>query len=297
MSKYWGVDLGGTKIELAILNEDLSVLLRERVPTEANQGYDHILSQINTLIDIGKTQTKLIPNEIGFGTPGSLDRNTRLLKNSNTTCLNGKALHLDLEKSLGVNIKLANDANCFAIAEAKMGAGKSIPEFKNFFGVIMGTGVGGGLVIDNKVINGKHGVGGEWGHNELIENGPSCYCGKSGCVEQVISGPALEHFYESKTNKHKKLRYIIEDARSGDDAVAKETLDRLIQYFGKAIAVIVNIVDPDAIILGGGLSNIDELYKEGLDAAKKHIFTPNPDPIFLKPLLGDSAGVFGAALL
>jgi len=297
MSKYWGVDLGGTKIELAILNEDLSVLFRERVPTESSHGYEHILSQINSLIKIGKSETNLVPQSIGFGTPGSLDRKSQLLKNSNTTCLNGRALHVDLEKKLGVEIKLANDANCFAIAEAKMGAGKSIPEYKNFFGVIMGTGVGGGMVVDNRVINGKHGIGGEWGHNVLIENGPACYCGKSGCVEQVISGPALEHFYESKTGKHKRLKDIVEDARQRKDAIAVETLNRLVFYFGKAIAVVINIFDPDAIILGGGLSQIDELYDAGLEETKKHIFTPNPDPIILKPLLGDSAGVFGAALL
>jgi len=172
-----------------------------------------------------------------------------------------------------------------------------LPNAEVVFGVIMGTGVGGGLVVRGKVISGRQGIGGEWGHNFLDESGGRCYCGQIGCVETIISGPALERFYENESGRRLPLKDIVSLAEIGTDAAATLTMNRLVTYFGKAIAVVINIVDPDIIIIGGGVGNIDLLYKEGVAEALQHIFNPRIDTIFIKPKLGDSAGVYGAALL
>ncbi|MBK8968489.1 MAG: ROK family protein [Lewinellaceae bacterium] len=297
---YWGIDLGGTKIEGAVLQhrEKPTVLARQRVATEADHGYDHILNQISKLVDQLKKETGLQPAQIGIGHPGALDPQTGVIKNSNTQALIDKPFDRDLAQKLGVPVRLANDANCFAVAEALMGAvPEKLPDAEVVFGVILGTGVGGGLVVRGKVIHGRQGIAGEWGHNFLDESGGPCYCGRSGCVETVFSGPALERFYTSMTGRHVRLPEVVRLAEAGTDPAATATLDRLVQYFGKAIAVVINIVDPDAIVLGGGVGNIDRLYTDGVAEARKYLFNTRIDTVFLKPRLGDSAGVFGAALL
>jgi predicted NBD/HSP70 family sugar kinase len=296
----WGIDLGGTKIEGAVLEsrENLKPLARQRIPTEADQGYEHILDQIATLVEMLAKETGQRPERIGLGHPGTLDPNTGVVKNANTLALIGKPFDKDLEHRLGVPVRLANDANCFAVAEALMGAVPDVlPNAEVVFGVILGTGVGGGLVIRQKVINGRQGIAGEWGHNFLDESGGPCYCGKVGCVETMISGPALEKFYAQKSGQQMHLRDIVARSVAGSDPIAVATMDRLMHYFGKAIAVVINIVDPDAIVLGGGVGNIDRLYTDGVAEARKHLFNTRIDTVFLKPKLGDSAGVFGAALL
>jgi predicted NBD/HSP70 family sugar kinase len=296
----WGIDLGGTKTEGVILESraNPTVLHRMRIPTEAGKGYEHIVNQVGKLVDMLREESGLQPERVGIGHPGTLDPNTGFIKNANTTALNGMPFNVDLEKRLGVPVRLANDANCFAVAEALLGGvPKMLPQAEVVFGVILGTGVGGGWVIHHKVINGRQGIGGEWGHNFLDESGGPCYCGRVGCVETVISGPALEKFYEKITLRHLPLRDIVAAAETGDDAAAVQTLDRLIHFFGKAIAVVINIMDPDAIVLGGGVGNIDRLYTDGVAEARKYLFNNRIDTVFLKPELGDSAGVFGAALL
>ncbi|MFN0013486.1 MAG: ROK family protein [Saprospiraceae bacterium] len=296
----WGIDLGGTKIEGAVLEniETPIPLARQRVPTEASLGYEHILDQIALLVDMLAKETGLRPERIGLGHPGTLDPNTGFVKNANTTALNGKPFDKDLERRLGIPVRLANDANCFAVAEALLGAVPGVlPNAEVVFGVILGTGVGGGLVVRQKVINGRQGIAGEWGHNFLDASGGPCYCGKTGCVETIISGPALEKFYARESGRSLHLRDIVLRADAGTDPVAVATMDRLIQFFGKAIAVVINIVDPDAIVLGGGVGNIDRLYTDGIAEARKHLFNTRIDTVFLKPKLGDSAGVFGAAFL
>jgi len=296
----WGLDLGGTKIEGAILESRTNprVLHRLRIPTESGKGYDHIVNQVAKLVEMLSAESGLKPTAIGIGHPGTLDPNTGTIKNANTTALNGRPFHLDLEKKLGASVRLANDANCFAIAEAMLGRVPHVlPNAEVVFGVILGTGVGGGWVIHGKVINGRQGIGGEWGHNFLDESGGPCYCGRTGCVETVISGPALEKFYEKLTLRHVPLREIVAAAEMGDDEAAVQTMNRLIQFFGRAIAVVINIMDPDAIVLGGGVGNIDRLYTDGVAEAQKYLFNTRIDTVFLKPELGDSAGVFGAALL
>ncbi|QRR01175.1 ROK family protein [Dyadobacter sandarakinus] len=298
--KLWGIDLGGTKIECAVLDPDrnLEVVVRMRLPTESVKGYEHIISQIKRLIDQVAEQVGEQPARIGFATPGVLEPDTQLMKNSNTTCLNGKPLKADLEKILGVPCQLANDANCFALAEALMGAGKDYPRAEVVFGVIMGTGVGGGLVVNNKIIAGHHGIGGEWGHNILEEGGEPCYCGKAGCVEQVISGPALERYYEHVSGRKVSLKDILQHYHDSSDEYATATIDRLLEYYGKAISTLINVLDPGLIVIGGGVGNVDVLYTIGYERIKKYIFNQGvcTTPI-LKPKLGDSAGVFGAALL
>ncbi|MEM6806094.1 MAG: ROK family protein [Bacteroidota bacterium] len=300
MKALWGIDLGGTKIEGIVVdaNANYKVLARRRIPTEREKGYTHTLDRIKSLIDLLKKETSLVPNQIGMGTPGAMDPDTETLKNSNSQQLLSKPLQKDLENLLSVPLRLANDANCFAIAETKLGiVADELTEAKVVFGIIMGTGVGGGLVMDGKVLNGRHGIAGEWGHIFLDESGGECYCGKVGCVETILSGPALEKYYTEQSGKSIPLKQIIKAAREGKDVYAQATLERLLFFFGKGLATVINIVDPDAIVIGGGLGNIAELYTRGRDEIEKQIFNPILRTPILKPKLGDSAGVFGAAML
>lgn len=298
--KLWGIDLGGTKIECAVLDEknNWHPVIRKRIATEAHKGYHHILSQIKKLIDEVVKETGLQPTQIGFATPGALEPDTELMKNCNTVCMNGQPMKFDLENLLQAEVKIANDANSFALAEALMGAGKNFPGAEVVFGVIMGTGVGGGLVVHGKLINGRHSLGGEWGHNVIDQHGDPCYCGKIGCVEQVISGTALEKYYATLSKTNLKLEEIFARHKEGNDRYATATIGRLLEYYGKAISTLINVIDPDLIVIGGGVGNIDLLYTEGYEHIRKHVFNNGKltTPI-CKPLLGDSAGVFGAALL
>lgn len=294
---YWGIDLGGTKIEGVVIREKSpdTVIARHRIDTEGAGGYDHILGRIAGLVQHLVQSTGFHPSIIGIGTPGTLDPQTGVLKNSNTLCLNGKPIDKDLEKLLGINVAIANDANCFALAEYHLGiVAQKFPDAKNIFGVIMGTGVGGGVVIDGKIIGGRHGIGGEWGHMYLDESGEDCYCGRHGCVETIFSGPALERFYFAKTQQKKRLREILSDM---SDTASREVKQRLIHFFGLALGQVINVLDPDVIVLGGGLGNIDFLYTEGVEQVARNIFNTELTTPIIAPVLGDSAGVFGAAML
>lgn len=296
----WGIDLGGTKIEGVVLKSGspLTVISRLRVPTEAAQGYDHIIAQIVRLVDQLKTETGLEPPQIGIGTPGTLDPATQLIKNSNTTCLNKKPLKQDLEATLKIPVTITNDANCFALAETHLGIiPAQLPQAEVVLGLILGTGVGGGIVVNGRMLPGRQGIAGEWGHNFLHESGGPCYCGRVGCVETILSGPALQRFYASLGGEQLALPEIVRRYQQGHDPAAAQTIQRLLEYFGKGLAVLVNILDPDAIVIGGGVGNIDLLYTEGAAAVKKYLFNTRPDILLLKPKLGDSAGVFGAAML
>ena len=235
MKNLWGIDLGGTKVEGVVLKsvEEPEVLIRQRLPAGSQKGYEHILNQIGSLVEAIGKELGQKPDIIGMGTPGSLDPSTGKLKNSNSVALNGMPFKEDVEKILGIPVEMANDANCFALAETKMGAVREYcPDASVVFGVIMGTGVGGGIVVDGKVLNGIHGIGGEWGHNYLDESGGPCYCGKAGCVEKVISGPALESYYERVTGTKCKLKEIVERSVDGSDKAAVATMERLVKYLG-----------------------------------------------------------------
>lgn len=294
----WGIDLGGTKVEGVILEsiDNPTPIVRTRVDTEASRGYDHIIGQIGKLVAEMGSRSGLKPSAIGIGTPGVLDPTLQVMKNCNTVVLNGKPLKADLEDGLKLKIAMANDANCFALAETHWGiVRQSAPGARLVFGIIMGTGVGGGIVFDGKIWDGRHGIAGEWGHNFLDESGGPCYCGKTGCVETVISGPATERYYHSVTGERLKLKDIV--ARDGSDPAATATIDRLCHFFGKGVSVITNLLDPDVIVVGGGVGNIQALYSRGLASLNKHIFNNRVEVPLLKPSLGDSAGVFGAAAL
>ncbi|NOS62096.1 MAG: ROK family protein [Nitrosarchaeum sp.] len=283
-----GIDLGGTKIEAILLDENLDTIKRKRVPTPQND-YHKILNTISSLA--ADLLGDIDDYSIGICTPGAISKKTGLIKNSNTQCLIGKPLKEDLENKLDKKISMENDANCFAIAESTMGAAK---EFDVVFGVIMGTGVGGGIVIDGKIHQGRTNIAGEWGHHTLHQNGNNCYCGKQGCVETYISGPALEKQWKELTGKSQNMPEIIQNL---ENSKTKQWKDEFLENFGFGLANVIDILDPDVIVLGGGLSNIDFLYTEGKDSVYDKVFSDLVDTPILKNKLGDSAGVFGAALL
>ena len=283
-----GIDLGGTKTEGIILNDNLEPIERKRIPTPQND-YNAILNSVVDLVNDLKTKTN--DSTIGICTPGAISKKTGLIKNSNTQCLIGMPLKEDLEKALGKKVSMENDANCFAMAEAKMGAAK---DYDVVFGVIMGTGVGGGIVINKKIHHGRTNIAGEWGHHTLHQNGNKCYCGKNGCVETYISGPALEKRWNEITGKKDSLTQIIQNI---DDDKAIQWKNEFLHNFGTALANVIDILDPDAIVLGGGVSNVSFLYDEGKKAVYDSVFSDLVDTPILKNQLGDSAGVFGASLL
>ena len=293
----WGIDLGGTKIEGVVLSgpSPEQELCRLRIDTEREKGAEHIRLQIQKLINQMSEQVGHSPTRIGFGTPGAIEPSTGLLKNSNTICLNGTPLQKDLSSLLDAECILTNDANCFALAEATMGAAK---DANVVFGVILGTGVGGGIIVNGQTINGTQGIAGEWGHNVVdhSDQAQQCFCGQMGCLDASISGTGLELFYKNKTGKSLRLKDIY--AQKDSDEVAKETIDRLVELFSRAISVVINILDPDVIVLGGGVSNIDDLYTRAPEQMAKYVFNEGRlETKLLKHSLGDSAGVFGAALL
>lgn len=296
-SHRWGIDLGGTKIEGVIIDSSRlgESLFRLRRETGASQGYEHILSQIEGVIsDLESASGLTRPPKIGIGTPGAIEPSSGRLKNSNTTCLNDQPILQDLERLTGSQILMANDANCFALAEALIGAaaGASV-----VFGVILGTGVGGGVVVNGHILPGMHGIGGEWGHNPLRGESHPCYCGRSGCIEGVIAGPSLERFYREQGGDAVRLPEISLRAQAGEK-LAIQTLERLREKFAESIAAVINILDPDAIILGGGVGNLPLLYEARTrESLLAHIFNKEVRTRILPPILGDSAGVFGAALL
>ena len=283
-----GIDLGGTKTEGIILNDNLEPIERKRISTPQND-YNAILNSVVDLVNDLKAKTN--DSTIGICTPGAISKKTGLIKNSNTQCLIGMPLKEDLEKALGQKVSMENDANCFAMAEAKMGAAK---DYDVVFGVIMGTGVGGGIVINKKIHQGRTNIAGEWGHHTLHQNGNKCYCGKNGCVETYISGPALEKRWNELTGKKDSLPQIIQNL---DDDKALQWKNEFLHNFGTALANVIDILDPDAIVLGGGVSNVSFLYDEGKKAVYDSVFSDLVDTPILKNQLGDSAGVFGASLL
>ncbi|BDQ30117.1 sugar kinase [Nitrosopumilus zosterae] len=283
-----GIDLGGTKTEVILLDENLRALERKRIPTPQND-YEEIINNISSLVL--EVSENISDFSIGVCTPGAISKQTGLIKNSNTQCLIGNSLKQDLEKKLGKKISIENDANCFTMAEAKMGAAM---DYGLVFGVIMGTGIGGGIVIDGNLHSGRTNIAGEWGHHILHRNGNSCYCGKAGCVETYISGPSLEKQWKKQTGKSMSLPEILSNI---DNKVGQKWKDEFLENFGYGLANVIDILDPDAIVLGGGLSNIDFLYTEGKKLVYDKVFSDLVDTPILKNKLGDSAGVYGAALL
>jgi len=292
-----GIDLGGTKIEGVVLSAENKILERKRIPTPYHTNEDNTYQAVITAVSTLVSQLEISAESdcsVGIGTPGTISSITGRMKNSNTVCLNNRPLFSDLEEYLDRKIRLENDANCFTLSEAKIGAGK---DYDSVFGIIMGTGVGGGIVLNKHLHTGNMGIGGEWGHNQLVVDGPDCYCGRKGCIETMISGPGLTADHtKSGGIADTRPDEILELAKQGD-TISIDTIERFLENFGRAVATVINILDPHAIVLGGGLSNLDILYNRGRQAIEPHIFSDSFTTPILKNRHGDSSGVLGAACL
>jgi fructokinase len=283
-----GIDLGGTKTEIAALDGGREVM-RRRTPTP--RDYDGTIAAIRELVAQSGVEAP-----VGIGIPGT-ETPAGLVKNANSTWLNGRPLRADLEAALGRAVRLANDANCFALSEASDGAGTGA---RVVFGVIAGTGLGGGVVVDGRVLGGAHGVGGEWGHIPLPgltaeerEDSRACFCGKQNCLEQWCCGPALSAEMERRSGRRMTMQEIAASGGAEEKALMTHWMDRL----ARGLATVVNIIDPDVIVLGGGLSNIARLYDELPPLVEKYGFTLGGPPKIVRNRHGDSSGVRGAAWL
>lgn len=298
-----GIDLGGTKVEAAVLSVDGHFLFRERLATPQGD-YSATLATIATLIQRAESELQIMCNSVGVGHPGSADPGTGCIRNANSTCLNGQRLQADHQALLKRPIRLANDADCLALSEATDGAAHRC---SSVFGVILGTGVGGGWVIHGQLLQGPNGLSGEWGHNPLPiatadeRPGPRCYCGKYGCIEAWLSGPALVADYQRSTGDMSPTAVpMLVSAASQNNAAAVACLDRHTQRLARALAVVINTCDPEAIVLGGGVSQRPGLIPGLLAALPAHVFLPPETPLrtkILLPAFGDSSGVRGAARL
>ena len=293
-----GVDVGGTKIEAVVLGESGDVLAKKRAPTPQGE-YAATLETIHDLIGAVETDAGVSVGKIGFGTPGSLSPATGLIRNANSTCLNDHALDVDLARVLARPVRVVNDADCFALAEAKIGAAAGA---RTVFGVITGTGVGGGVVVNGALVDGANRISGEWGHNRMpydpSDDGADvpCYCGRRGCIEALCSGPGMQADHTRMTGETLIAQEICAKADAGDSA-ARETLSRHVRRVARGLSLVTNILDPDVIVLGGGLSNMKHLYAELPAAMEPHVFSDTFLTKIVPNKLGDSAGVFGAAWL
>jgi fructokinase len=295
-----GVDLGGTKIEAIALDAAGEELTRKRVPTP-HRDYETTVRAVRDLVQAVETQVGVKGASVGVGMPGAISPATGRIKNANSTCLIGHPFDRDLAEALARPVRLQNDANCFALSEATDGAGKGAAVV---FGVILGTGVGGGIVTHGRVLTGPNAIAGEWGHNpmpwptpEEWPEGPACYCGHRGCIESCLSGPALERDYR-QTGGALGLRVpeIAARAEQGE-AVARACLERYEARLARALASVINLLDPDVIVLGGGVSNLDRLYEAVPRLWGPYVFSDRVDTRLRKNAHGDSSGVRGAAWL
>jgi fructokinase len=292
-----GVDLGGTKIEILALDAQGGERFRQRVATPQGD-YDATLRAIATLVQNAEWALGG-SGSVGIGTPGSISRATGLLRGSNSVCMNGKPIQRDLERVIGRAVRITNDANCFALSEASDGAGRGATVV---FGVILGTGVGGGIVVGGRILDGPNAIAGEWGHNPLPwprddeRPGAPCFCGHDGCIETFLSGPGLERDHRLVAGETLTTHAIVERAAQGDAACAA-SLARYEERLARALAHVMNILDPDAIVLGGGLSNIDALYVDVPNLWGEWVFSDRVDTRLLKHVHGDASGVRGAAWL
>ena len=290
-----GVDLGGTKIEAVALAGDGTIAWRERVATPQGD-YRATVEALCGLVRKAEAAAGRA-GSVGIGTPGAVSRASGRIKNSNSTMLNGQPLREDIEAALGRPVRIANDANCFALSEAVDGAGRGA---EVVFGVIVGTGVGGGIVARGQILDGPNGIAGEWGHNRLVEGADSrprpCYCGRSDCVETYLSGPALARDHEVLTGSALTGAQIAQGALAGD-AGCRASLERYARRLAAGLSQVINVLDPDVIVLGGGVSNIDVLYEMVPSLWGRGVFSDRVDTRLARNVHGDSSGVRGAAWL
>lgn len=291
-----GIDLGGTKIELIALANNGNELLRQRVPTPQG-SYTKTLNAITALVHHAES-TLLEKGSLGVGIPGTLSPDHGRVKNANSTCLIGKNLKGDLERQLKRNVRIANDADCFTLSEASDGAASAA---NSVFGVIIGTGVGGGIVINQSLISGPNAICGEWGHNPIPWTNqsdlplPPCYCGKKGCIETYLSGPGFARDYLSLGKEAKNAMEIAQQLNTDPDAGI--TIKRYINRLARSLSMVINILDPEMIVLGGGMSNIDAIYPGVEKEWKNYVFSDKVNTKICKAQHGDSSGVRGAAWL
>ena len=288
-----GIDLGGTKTEGVVLDSSDAEIVRRRYPTPIDGGYSAILDTMVSLVDELEEHAGA-PCRVGIGTPGALSRKTGRIKNSNTTCLIDQPLQADLSALLKREIRMENDANCFALSEALDGAGQGQAIV---FGMILGTGVGGGIDVNQQLLTGLQSITGEWGHNPLCPDGPRCYCGRRGCIETFLSGPALAADYARRGGEPTTTAQTIAALAEDNAPLAQDVLSVFFDYFGQALATIINILDPHVVVIGGGLSGIDALYSSGREAAAPYVFNDEFATPIVSNINGDSAGVRGAAQL
>ncbi len=292
-----GIDLGGTKTEGVLLDANGGVRARERVPTPRDAGYEAIVETVARLATDLRARAETDAT-VGVGIPGAISKTTGTVKNANTTELIGRPLQRDLEERLDGPVRVANDANCFAVAEALHGAGR---DGDVVFGIILGTGVGGGLVWKGEVRDGVHGIAGEWGHSPIadLEDGtqPRCYCGLHGCVETRLSGPGFEADYQRLSGAGRVGAAEVFERAGRGDVAAVRAVERYLGFFGEGLARIIHVLDPDVVVLGGGMANAAVLYERGPPAIEAMLFSPTLRTPIRKHELGDSAGVFGAAWL
>ncbi len=288
-----GIDLGGTKTEGIVLSDRGEIIYRLRQTTPQAEGYQAVLENVAQLV--AELETKAGAScSVGIGTPGSLSPETGLMRNSNTVCLNDQPVLADLNRLLARDIRIANDANCFALSEATDGAAAGA---EVVFGVILGTGTGGGIVINGKLISGAQHSAGEWGHNPLASENRPCYCGRLDCVETYLSGPGLVQTWHRAGGEGEVNAKEIVALASENNTLALTTLKHYHANFARALANVINILDPDVVVLGGGLSNIESLYDKGAVALEQHIFSDTVRTHIVKNKHGDSSGVRGAAWL
>ena len=297
-----GIDLGGTKIEIIALDTTGHTLYQTRTPTpkhtDTQQQYQHILNTIQSLVGDCENNLKQKNLPVGIGMPGAVSLKTGLVKNANTTCLIGRNFNSDLNETLNRKVALENDANCFALSEATDGAGQ---QQACVFGVILGTGVGGGIVINEKVFIGANAIAGEWGHNPMPwindKDLPkqTCYCGQHGCIETYLSGPGFEKQSHMQLNTNLTCQELFTQRHASASAGLAYTL--YVERLAKALASVINVLDPNIIVLGGGLSNIDTLYEDIPKRWGKYIFSDEVNTKLVKNQFGDSSGVRGAAWL
>jgi fructokinase len=287
-----GMDLGGTKTEAVLLDPAGAVLFRERRVTPLDEGYHAVAASVAGLVrHVALQMPADLPYTIGVGIPGSVDAETGMVRNANSVCLIGQPFAHDLERLLGRRVGVRNDADCFTMAECRMGAGAG---YGLVFGVIMGTGCGGGICIKGEVREGPHRICGEWGHFPVDPQGAECYCGNRGCIETKISGSGVEAAFLARYGEKLAMERIVLGAREGEPR-CREAFHTFLDDFGRCLGGLISILDPDAVVLGGGLSNIDELYLEGLERVRHYAFHDRLRTPVLRNALGDSAGVFGAA--
>ncbi len=289
-----GIDLGGTKTEVVLLQPGGTERYRERVSTPGDNEYTAIVKMVcDLIIKTRRSVSEQSTCTIGIGIPGTIDSEKQVIQNANITCLKGRSFQKDIEKKLRQPVTIENDASCFTLAESLLGATKT---YRLIFGVIMGTGCGGSICFNGRIIKGSHGIAGEWGHFSVDPNGDRCYCGNVGCIETKISGSGVEGSFFKKYARRLRMHEIVEGYRNKDPQCVN-AFNRFVEDFGRCLGGLVSILDPDAIVLGGGLSNIHELYDQGVKYVKQYAFHNGIDTPIIRNRLGDSAGVLGAALI